>query len=253
MLLDPVKQGQLILSKLGKNLRLVVAAAKLCLHVLNHVRNAGIVGMLVECVEQIQLGVLLDLNADVVKLLDWSITCKEVERSGTEGYDLEVLKACKCTCDRHEVVDHICTVLSISYGILGDVRAKVTKGEIIGCIQHSAVSIAKTCRGNRFIILFCCGAEHHRTIILLCKHGIRDLGTKVAQIYAQGIASLFVDVLKSVLHIDLALDDRHGTFIDIGCVILLSISVNQCLSSSDSQICGEAVTAHAHDADLHFG
>ena len=40
--------------------------------------------MLVECFEKVKFGVLFDLYAEVVKLLDGSVTSKEVKRSGTE-------------------------------------------------------------------------------------------------------------------------------------------------------------------------
>ena len=47
--------------------------------------------MLVERLKQIKLGILLNLNAEVVKLLDWCITCKEIKRSRSEADDLEII------------------------------------------------------------------------------------------------------------------------------------------------------------------
>ena len=57
-----IQKGQLILSQLLKNFRLLVAGTKLSFHILNNVRNTLIACMLVECFEQIQLGVLFNLN-----------------------------------------------------------------------------------------------------------------------------------------------------------------------------------------------
>ena len=125
--LNPVKQGQLILSQLLKNLRLLVACAKLCCHLCNLCRDSLVSGMLVECLEQIQLRVFLDLNAQVVKLLDGSVTSQEVHRSGTEGNDLQIGKSNDCSCDRQELVDHVCTLLSSTYRILRDICLHVAK------------------------------------------------------------------------------------------------------------------------------
>ena len=44
--------------------------------------------MLVEALEQVKLGVLFDLHAKVVQLLDRCITCQEVQRTRTEADDL---------------------------------------------------------------------------------------------------------------------------------------------------------------------
>ena len=88
MLLNPVKQCQLILCQLRQDRRLVVAFSKFRFHLFHDLRDTGIAFMLVERLEQIQLGVLFDLHAQVVQLLDRCVTSQEVKRSGTEGNDL---------------------------------------------------------------------------------------------------------------------------------------------------------------------
>ena len=121
MCLYPVKQGQLVLCKLLKDLGLLVTGAQLVSHFLNLCGDSLISGMLVEGLKQIQLGVLLDLNAEIVKLLDRCITCKEVQRSGTEGNDLQIGKSDDCSCDRNKLVNHVSTLFRSSYRILGDI------------------------------------------------------------------------------------------------------------------------------------
>ena len=74
MRLDPVKQGQFILSKLRQYFGLVVACAQLCFHLFYLSRNSLISVMLLESFEQIQLGILLDLHAQIVQLLDRCVT-----------------------------------------------------------------------------------------------------------------------------------------------------------------------------------
>ena len=89
--LDPVKQGQLILCKLLQNLRLLVTGTQLCCHVRNHLGDAGIARMLVVGFEKIQLGVLLNLDPQIVKRLDGCVACQEVLRTRTEADDLQVV------------------------------------------------------------------------------------------------------------------------------------------------------------------
>ena len=74
--------------------------------------------MLIKCLEQIQLGVLFDLNTDIVELLDRCITCKEVERSRAEADDLQVVEAYDSSCDRFKLMDHISTFFSCAHRIL---------------------------------------------------------------------------------------------------------------------------------------
>ena len=54
MLLDPVKQGQLILCQLRQNIGLIVAITELRFHILHYIRNTGIARMLIERLEQIK-------------------------------------------------------------------------------------------------------------------------------------------------------------------------------------------------------
>ena len=54
--------------------------------------------MLVECLEQVKLRVLLDLYAEVVKLFDRCITCKEVQWTWTKADDLQVVKIGRASC-----------------------------------------------------------------------------------------------------------------------------------------------------------
>ena len=74
VILDPVKESDLILSKFLKDLRFLVACAKLCFHILNNIRDTSISGMVIECFKQVKLRVLFNFNIQVVKLLDRSIT-----------------------------------------------------------------------------------------------------------------------------------------------------------------------------------
>ena len=88
MISHPVFQSQLILCKFRKDLRLLVSCAKLLFHLFNDCRDSLITCMIVKCLEKIQLRILLDLYAKVVKLFDRCIACKEVCRTRSEADDL---------------------------------------------------------------------------------------------------------------------------------------------------------------------
>ena len=83
--------------------------------------------MLVEGLKEIQFGVLLDLHAEIVQLLDRSIACKEIQRSRSERYDLQFGKADDCACDRNKIVDHIRQVFCIPHRILRNVCPDITE------------------------------------------------------------------------------------------------------------------------------
>ena len=250
--LNPVKQGQLILSQLLKNLRLLVACAQLSCHLSNLSGDSCITCMLVECFEQIQLGVLLDLNAQVVKLFDGSVTSKEVKRSGTKGNDLQIGKSDDGASDGNELVDHVCALLCSTNGVLRDVSLNIAKLQIVACIQHAAVCIATSVLQISLALLCSCN-EDGGTIKVLCKQGLGDFGTEVSKIYAKCVTSGLLYVLKSLNHVDLALNDTNGALINVSSAILIGISLYQRLSSVNGQALGEAVTANSNDTNFYLG
>ena len=71
-------RDRLILGQLGQDFRLQVALSQLLLHILHHIRDALVARVLIERLKQIQLRVLLDLHAQVIKLLDRSVAGQEV-------------------------------------------------------------------------------------------------------------------------------------------------------------------------------
>ena len=170
--------------------------------------------MLVKCFKKIKLRVLLDLNAEVVELLDGSVTCKEVERSGTEGNDLEILKTNNSASDRNEFVDHVCALCCCSYGILGDISLDVSELKVVACIKHTAICIA-TAVHKVALALFCCSTEHLGTFEIFCKKSLRNFGTEVSKVYAKCVTSSFLDILKSLYHVDFALYDTYWALINV--------------------------------------
>ena len=251
MSLNPVKERKLVLSKLSENFGLLIAGTELFFHLFNLCGNSGVTCMLVECFKKIKLRVLLDLNTEVVELLDGCVTSKEVERSGTEGNDLEILKTNDSASDRNEFVDHVCALCCCSYGILGDISLDVSELKVVACIKHTAICIA-TAVHKVCLALFCCRNKDRRSIEVLSKKCLGNLGSEVSKVNAKRVTSCLLDVLKSLNHVDLALYDTDGALIDISCAILISVSFNESFSSVNRKTLGETITAYCYNTDFNL-
>ena len=250
--LSPVKKSQLILSKLPEHFRLL---ACLIVHFLSHIRSnlsdSLIVFVLLIGLEQIQLGLFLNLDVQVVQLLDRSVACQEVGRAGSEGNDLQVGQTVCYACNRKEVMDHVCALFRIAYRIIRDVALCIAKSQVVGSIQNTAVSIAAAVDQIVLGLLSCC-AEHLRSIEMLRKKSLGNFRSEVSKIYAQSVAVILLDVLERVHHVDFALDDCDGTLIDVCSIVLLRVSCYQSFSAVLSKRSGEAVTGNGNNTKLDY-
>ena len=252
VLFDPVKERQLILGQLLKNLRLLVACAKLCSHIGSYFRNAGIAGMLVKCLKKIQLRVLLDFNAQVVELLDGCVAGKEIQRSRTEGDDLEVGQADHGSRDGQKVMDHVSAVFRVADRIFGDISADITELQVVACVEHAAECIAASLDQVILGLLGSC-TEHLGAVKMLSQKSLGDFGTEVSEVDAECVAACSLDVCESLYHMDLALDDTDRTFINVRFVVLGFVSVYKHFSAVHGEALRETVTADGDDAKFHFG
>src|SRR5699024_2944403 len=207
--------------------------------------------MLIKCLEQIQLGVLFDLNANIVELLDRCITCEEVKRSRSEADDLQIIKTHDSSCDRLKLVDHICALFSSAHRILRYVRFHITQLQIITCIEHTAICVA-TPLYKVVLSLFCCCHKHFRSIKMFRKQCFRYLRAKVSKIYNKCIAPCFLDILKCLHHMDLTLHDTDRTLIDCSFTVFLLIRIDQCFSPVYRQALRETVAAYCDNSDFQF-
>ena len=142
MRFHPIKEGQLILSQLGQDACHLVAFAKFFLHISDDFGDTGIVLMIVIGSEEIQLGILLDLSTEIVKLLDGSVAGKEILRTGAEGNDLEVADTDNASCNRYEFADHLSDLIGCADRILGNVSLDISQSQVVAGVEHTAVSIA---------------------------------------------------------------------------------------------------------------
>ncbi len=249
--LDPVLQRQLILGQPRQDLRLLVAASEILLHILHHIRDPLVALMVQEGLIQIELGVLLDLYAQIVKLLDRRIAREEILRARTEGNDLQILKCIDRPRHRKEVVDHVRALLRVAHRVLRNIRLHVAELQVVARVQHAAVGVAAVARKDGDVLLRR-RAEHLRSVEVLRKQRLGDLRPEVAEVDAERVAVMSLDVGQRVDHVDLALDDGDRTLVDILRVILFRIGLHERLSSRLRKRSREAVAAHADDADFDF-
>ena len=184
--LHPVQQSQLVLRQLGQDLRLLIALAQLFLHLRYHIGNAGVPGVGVERCVQIQLAVLLNLNAQPVQGRDRRVAGQKVLGTGAEGNDLQIRQCQQRRCHRHKVPDHGGTVRCRTHWVLGNIRLHATQVQIIGRIEHTAVGVAAAVQQAVAALLRRC-AKHHRAVKLLGQSGLCRLRTEVAQEDHQGV------------------------------------------------------------------
>ena len=90
--LHPVQQRQFVLRQARQDAGHLVALAQLVLHLLDLGGDARVVGMGFVGGQQIQLGVLLNVDAQLEQRRDGRVAGEEVERTRAEGDDLQVLE-----------------------------------------------------------------------------------------------------------------------------------------------------------------
>ena len=246
--LDPIQQGQLILGQLGQDAGIAVALAQLVLHLLDLGGDAGIVGVLVIGLQQVQLGVFLHVDAQLEQRRDGRVAGQEVEGTGTEGDDLQVLQAQDGAGDGHEVDDLVGAVLGVAHGIFGNVRLDAGELQVIGSVQHAAIGVAAVA-GQHAHVLLGGGDVHHRAAKQLGDGGLGTLGAEVAQENDQGIDAGLLDLLIGLHHVgvDAALDDGL-TLVDVK-VLFLQLG-HDGLAALFGEGDREAVAADREDA--HF-
>ena len=230
MISYPVFQSQFILSKFRKDLWFLVSGTKFFFHFFYNFRDSFIAFVLIECFKEIQFRVFFNLYAKIVELFDRCIAGKEVCRTRSKADDLKIAQSFNCSCDRKELMNHICTVFGITNRIFRDIGFYITKLQVIACIQHTAVSIS-TSLAKVILCLLCCCDKHFWSVEMFCKKCFGNFRSKVSKVNTKCIAACFFDVLKSLYHMNFAFYDTDWTFVDILCIIFVCISLYKSFSS----------------------
>ena len=143
LLLVPVHERELELRELGKEVRIRALLAELLLHVLDDRVDLALAGRhLVEVLEEVELGVLLHVDAEVEERLDRRVAREEVVGPRSKAEHLEVLDAENDAGDVGEVLEFLDCALRVDNGILGDVDLEAPKTDVVAEIEDAAQGIA---------------------------------------------------------------------------------------------------------------
>ena len=186
--------------------------------------------MFMICLEQIQLRVLLDLYAQIVQLFDGRIAGQEVQRTRSEADDLQIRKSDQAAGDGQEIVDHVRALLSSPHRIFRNIGPDIAQLQIIAGVEHTAVCVSSAAY-QIVLALFCGSREHNRSVKMFGQQGLGDLRSEVSKVYAQRVASCFLDIFQRLHHMNLALNNADRALIDILCRIFFAISFYKSFSA----------------------
>ena len=157
------------------------------------------------------------------------------------------------TGNRQKSAQHVRALHRRPHGIFGDVRLHAAEFQIITRVEHAAIGVPAR-RGEGRDVLFRRRAEHHRAADLFRKlpgeHGLGNFGAEVAQIHAEGVAAGFLNVRERLPHMDFALHDADGAFVDVFFAVLAFIRRDKRIAPIHRQRFGKAVPRYRHDS--HF-
>ena len=246
----PVQKRKLELRELRKEVGVRALGAKLLLHVLRDRVDLGFPRRhLVEVLEEVELGVLLDVHAEVEERLDRRVAREEVVGTGAKAEHLEVLDAENDAGDVGEVLEFPDCALRVDDRVLGDVDIETPKTDVVAEVQDAAQGIAAVGLEDGPVLLL--RRENHRGAAeLLDEHGGRAFGAEVAEEHAAGVDALLARPLERGHGILLVLDRDRA--VDDGELCLLGLRHN----GGDALLGerrGEAVAADADEGEFDFG
>ena len=202
--LGPVKKRELELRHAGEQVGIVAALPHLGGHVGADVGDARVALVLAVGDEKVELGVLLDLDAQLVEALDRCVAGKEVLRARAEGDDLEVADADDGAGHGHEVGHHLGDVGGGAHGITGYVSLHMAHAQVVAAVEHAAVGVAAAV--DHVAVALGRGHVHDGAVEALGDEGLGRLGPEVAEKDREGVDARGLGLGEGDLHVGLGLD-----------------------------------------------
>ena len=246
--LCPVQQRQLELRHALAQLRIILALAHFLRHVFADSGDAGVASMFLVGDEQIQLGVLFDFHAQLIQTLNRGIAGEEVLRTRAEGDDLEVLHADDGAGNRDKFRDLVRQLIRRADGIFRDVALQVAHTQIVGAVQHTAVSVAAAV--NHVAVAFRRCHKHARAVEILCNQRFGGFRAEVAEEHDRRVALVRLQLLNRLEHVLLVLH-RRLDFDDVE--LLLAALFRNRGTALFAQRNREAVAGNRNQTQLHNG
>ena len=246
MSLGPVKKGELKLCHSGQKVGVVVAGeTQLGGHILADGGDAFVVFVVLVADEKVKLGVLFDLNTQLVKTLDGGVAGEKVLGSGAESDDLEAGNAEQSPGNGDELCDHGGDILGGANGVLGDVGLDAAHAQVVRAVQHAAVGIASAV--DKVTVALGGGNKHAGTFKILGDKCLGSFGAEVTQENDKRVATGSLDVGHGGEHI-LFVFNGDGAFVK-----LAGVGVYDGLAAADGKVNGETVAGDRDNAGLYLG
>ena len=116
-------------------------------------------------------------------------------------------------------------------GIFGNIGFDGSKMEIVACVQHAAKGVAPTLQ--KIVLRFLRGRyKHLRPVKMFGEKSLSDFRPEIAEINAKRIAARSLYIIKGLDHMNLALHNTYGALIDIICIELILVGIDQRLSAN---------------------
>ena len=200
--------------------------------------------MLSVAYEEVELRVLLHLDAELIESLDRCVAGEEILWAWTEGDDFQTLESEYYSCHRNEVVDHCRDVGSCSHRILRDIAFQVAHAEVIRAVEHSAVCVATAV--DHVAVALSGSHKHAWSVEFLGDERLWSLRSEVAEEHHESVASCCSHLVESLEHVGIVLN---------GCLAIEDftfIFFYDILATLSRQFYWEAVTADGDDAQFHL-
>ena len=135
--------------------------------------------------EQVELGILFDLDADLIEAFNRSVAGEEVLGTRSKGNNLQALEAKNRAGNGNKLGNHLSHVVSGSYGIGRNPCLEVAHAEIVGQVQDTAEGVAAAV-DEVAVALGCCRI-HDGSVEVLGNEGLGCLGTEVSEEDHEGV------------------------------------------------------------------
>ncbi len=244
----PVQKCQFKLRHARQKVGVPVSRAKLRRHVLRNRRYPRVAGVCLVGDQQVQLGVLLDLHPEVVQRLDRRVAREEVLRARPECDDLQGTQPEDRARDGNEIGDHTGYAVRRSDRVRGYHRFQFAQAEIVGAVQHAAVSVPAAV--DQIFSGFLGGRrDHGRSAELLHKQRFRSLRSEISKEDDEGVAPGGFHFRNGFRHIVFALYDGLA-FVKGGSFFRAALHDRPSPSLGKRQ--DEAVAADRNDAQFYL-
>ena len=161
MFFHPVQQGQFILCQPGENSGHFVAFTQFGGHICHNSRNTGIIFVCIESHQQVEFGIFLTFDSQIIQWLDRRITGVEIGGPRSEGDYLQFGQSHQCSRNRNKILYHLCQLAGGSNRIFRDIGMDSPEPQVVGAVEHAAVGIAAAV--NQVVaVIFRGSAVHNR-------------------------------------------------------------------------------------------